>query len=333
MKVLITGVAGFIGASLAKALKSESVELYGVDDLNDYYDQNLKRARLHYLANHVNFTELDIADSHALYDLFDRVKPELVIHLAAQAGVRHSFKAPMDYARSNLSGHVSLLEAVRNTTSVRQLIYASSSSVYSGIRKQPFTEEMRLSTPKSLYAASKIANELLCDTYCELHEIDMIGLRFFTVYGPWGRPDMAYWKFSEAILEDRPLTLFNFGEVSRDFTYIDDVTEAISRMVGALGNGPATTRSAKHRLYNVGNCSPTRVGQMIENLETILERKANIVPAALPPGDVVSTYADVEKLSADFGYSPETALEDGLKQFAKWYLDWRIGKYQPIAAW
>ena len=322
MRVLVTGSAGFIGAHVCAALAAlPGVEVHGVDNLNAYYDTGLKQARIETLAAAARHTIFDIADSDAMASLFETVQPQVVIHLAAQAGVRHSFDAPMDYAHSNLVGQVSLLEAVRHTRSVRRLIYASSSSVYSGVEALPFVEDVALGTPKSLYAATKIADETLCRTYHALYQIDMIGLRFFTVYGPWGRPDMAYWKFAEAILEDKPIRLFNYGNVRRDFTYIDDVTTAITRMVSELGADPAMAPA--HRIYNIGNHAPEPVGEMVEILEGRLERSAVVELEALPPGDMVETYASNDRLRNDYGFSPDTPLAEGLGRFVDWYLDWR----------
>ena len=322
MKILVTGSAGFIGAYLCHTLhKAGRYELAGVDSFNAYYDPALKRARIEHLAVDMVHHPLDISDSSALADLLASIQPEVVIHLAAQAGVRHSFNAPMDYARSNLTGQLSLLEAIRHCPSVRRLIYASSSSVYSGIDTLPFVEDLTLATPKSLYAATKIADEILTATYSRLFGLDAIGLRFFTVYGPWGRPDMAYWKFADAILEARPIQLYNFGDVRRDFTYIDDVTAVIERMVGEVAdNMPA---DPSHRIYNIGNHSPRPVADMISILEQQLGRTARTELAPLPPGDMVETFANVERLERDYAYSPSTPLETGLQRFSSWFLDWR----------
>lgn len=324
MKILITGSAGFIGAHCAARLAAnDSYEIVGVDNFNAYYDPQLKHSRTSHVASGARQITLDIADADALKACFDREQPDLVIHLAAQAGVRHSFKAPMSYARSNLFGQVSVLEAVRNTSSVKRLIYASSSSVYSGVPTLPFEEDTTLGTPRSLYAATKIADEILCDTYSALHNIDMIGLRFFTVYGPWGRPDMAYWTFAESILAGRPIKLFNYGDVRRDFTYIDDVTAVIERMADETHAAPKT--EAQHRRYNIGNHAPVAVGDMIGMLEGLLGKSANIDLEPLPPGDMVETFASIDRLQQDYGFSPSTPLLDGLRAFTDWFVDWRVG--------
>lgn len=330
MKLLITGVAGFIGAHLAARLKNvPDTEIYGIDNLNTYYDPALKTARLDHLCPHITFYEADIADDGKLKDILRRVNPDVVVHLAAQAGVRHSFKQPMDYVNSNLVGHVSLLEATCATPSVRRLIYASSSSVYSGVNTSPFLESMLLGTPKSLYAATKVANEVLSDTYSSLNKLDMIGLRFFTVYGPWGRPDMAYWIFAKSIIEGREIKLFNHGDIRRDFTYIDDITGAILRMIDEVRNG--RPEQPMHRVYNIGNESPEPVAKLISLLEQFLGAKGNVTLADLPKGDMVETCADVNRLKADFQFSPSTPLSDGIEKFSKWYLEWHDQSSEVIA--
>lgn len=325
MKILVTGSAGFVGAHVCQALTAlEGFEIVGVDSYNDYYDPSLKRARIENLCRGTVQKELDITDSEALQDLMSDVQPDAVVHLAAQAGVRHSFLQPMDYASSNLYGQVSLLEAVRNTKSVKRLMYASSSSVYSGMDTVPFHEDMLLKTPKSLYAASKIADEVLSDTYSSMYGIDMVGLRFFTVYGPWGRPDMAYWTFADAILEGRPIKLFNHGDVRRDFTYINDIVSTIVRLVDDVKD--AAPVNPQHRVYNIGNHKPEPVGNMIEILESLLNKKAQVELADLPPGDMVETFADVSRLQKDYGFSPDTSLQHGLEQFVSWFQGWRERK-------
>lgn len=328
MKVFITGSAGFVGANLCSVLsRSGKFEVVGADNFNDYYDVRLKRARTRFLTPGVQHHELDIADDEALANLLEHIQPDVVIHLAAQAGVRHSFVKPMNYARANLSGHVSVLEAVRRAGSVRRFIYASSSSVYSGVKQLPFTEATQLGTPKSLYAASKIADEILTDTYSSLFGLDAIGLRFFTVYGPWGRPDMAYWSFAESILSGREIKLFNFGELRRDFTYIDDITRAIVNMVDEVSE---RVPDPQHRLYNIGNHSPEPVRRLISILEDFFNAEAKVTLAPLPPGDMVETYASVDRLRADYGFAPETTLEDGLTKFVAWFDDWRKGERYKV---
>lgn len=326
MKVLVTGSAGFVGAHLLKKFRENTAfELYGLDIFNDYYDVRLKRARVKYLTPGIRHFEVDIADAAATQDLFANLQPDVVVHLAAQAGVRHSFNQPMDYASSNLVGQVSVLEAIRSTKNVRRLIYASSSSVYSGVSELPFSEDKTLGTPKSLYAASKVAGEVLADTYARLTGVDMVGLRFFTVYGPWGRPDMAYWLFSDAILKERAISLFNHGNVKRDFTYIDDITESILRMAQEVESGQQYSPS--HRVYNIGNHSSEQVQRMISILEQNLGAKAFVEGKPLPPGDMVETFADVARLQRDYGFSPDTTLEKGLTAFTDWFLKWREGAY------
>ena len=324
--ILVTGAAGFIGAHCCAALSALGYDVAGVDNFNAYYPPELKRARFESLAAGARIHALDINDHEGLTALMDAVQPVVVVHLAAQAGVRHSFSKPFDYANSNLLGQVSVLEAARKCDSVNRLIYASSSSVYSGVQTVPFVEDMKLGTPKSLYAATKIADEVLSDTYSSLYELDAIGLRFFTVYGPWGRPDMAYWMFAESILEGRPLKLFNHGDVRRDFTYIDDIVAPIVRMVQeAIVERPAMPR---HRIYNIGNHSPEPVRDMIGHLERLLGRSANVELAPLPPGDMVETFADVQRLEQDYGFSPSTPLATGLERFVSWYLQWRARSTQ-----
>ncbi|HPE48587.1 MAG TPA: NAD-dependent epimerase/dehydratase family protein [Hyphomonas sp.] len=319
--IVITGAAGFIGAHCCAALTRRGHDVTGVDNFNAYYTPALKQARVEHLAAQARVHDIDINDHTALTALLDDVKPSVVVHLAAQAGVRYSFEAPLEYANSNLLGQVSVLEATRKQASVNRLIYASSSSVYSGVSTVPFTEDMKLGTPKSLYAATKIADEVLSDTYSSLYGLDAIGLRFFTVYGPWGRPDMAYWSFADAILSGRPLKLFNHGNVRRDFTYIDDIVAPIVTMVEeAADDRPATPR---HRVYNIGNHTPTPVPDMIAHLERLLGRKAVVELAPLPPGDMVETFADVQRLQRDYGFAPSTPLETGLERFTDWYLQWR----------
>ncbi len=326
MKILVTGSAGFVGAHTCAILAQNDHEVIGVDSFNDYYDPRLKRARACFLAKDTIHYDLDIASPEAISKFVEEHNPDVVIHLAAQAGVRNSFLRPMDYVSSNLTGQVALLEALKSCRSLKRLIYASSSSVYSGVDTLPFTEDLVLGTPKSLYAATKIADEVLVDTYTSLYGLDAIGLRFFTVYGPWGRPDMAYWGFSEAILSKKKIQLFNHGDVRRDFTYIDDITEVILRMVNELNESEA--QRSTHRVYNIGNHSPVPVDRMISILETELGEKANIDLVDLPPGDMIETYADVQKLQDDYAFAPDTSLELGLKEFAKWFLQWKLGRFR-----
>ncbi|MEM7329335.1 MAG: NAD-dependent epimerase/dehydratase family protein [Pseudomonadota bacterium] len=330
MRILVTGAAGFIGAHVCNAFsKIPGFRVFGVDSFNAYYEPRLKEARVTHLAKDTTVHRMNIVDAPSLRDRFAEIEPEIVIHLAAQAGVRHSFDAPMDYAEANLMGQVSVLEAIRNTKSVKRLIYASSSSVYGGAKTVPFVESMDLGTPKSLYAASKLSGEILVDTYSKLYDLDAIGLRFFTVYGAWGRPDMAYWKFSRSILNDEPIELFNYGDVRRDFTYIDDVVSAVVRMGVEVEADPIAT--TQHRVYNIGNHSPEPVGEMIAELERLLGKPAQVSPMALPPGDMIETFANTDRLRKDYGFYPNTSLRTGLTAFVDWFLWWRNKAPEAVA--
>lgn len=320
MAVLVTGAAGFIGFHAARALLAQGETVIGVDDLNAYYSPDLKRARLDILARERNFSfvRLDIADATALRELAVGKGVTRILHLAAQAGVRHSIEAPFDYVHSNLVGHASVLEMARALPGLKHLVYASSSSVYGGNTKTPFSEEDRVDTPVSFYAATKRADELMSHAYAELYGIPQTGLRFFTVYGPWGRPDMAYWKFTEAMIRREPIDVFNGGEMWRDFTYIDDVVEGCLRV---LDSAPSTDGRAPHRIYNIGNNRPVRLSRMIDILESCLGVKAVRRDRPVPPGDVLSTSADIDAISRDYGYKPRTTLEEGLPRFVEWYLE------------
>lgn len=325
MKVIVTGSAGFIGAHLCAALlRTGGYEVLGVDNFNEYYASTLKRARVAALAPSAVHHQINIANHKLIEGVFREFQPDVVVHLAAQAGVRYSFEAPMEYADSNLMGQVSVLEAVRKCESVKRFIYASSSSVYSGVSSLPFREDLPLARPKSLYAATKIADEILTDGYCGMLDLDAIGLRFFTVYGPWGRPDMAYWSFAESILSGRKIKLFNYGDVRRDFTYVDDIVSAIIRMVDETSFGIG---ASQHRLYNIGNNKPEPVRKVIEILSELLGRSPLIELAPLPPGDMVETYADVTKLHSDYEFAPDTPLERGLSSFVTWFSKWRASEY------
>ena len=320
-RILLTGAAGFIGFHLAVALAGSGAAVLGIDNLNDYYDAGLKRARLERLEALPGFAfeRLDVCDHEGVSAAFGSFAPDCVIHLAAQAGVRYSLENPRAYVGSNVDGFLGVLEACR-AHPVRHLIYASSSSVYGTNAKVPFQEEDRVDRPVSLYAATKRADELMAQTYAHLFGIRASGLRFFTVYGPWGRPDMAYYSFTKAISEGRAIDVYNNGRMRRDFTYIDDVTEAIRRLVDRPpGDGGAAQGEAPHVLYNIGNHTPVELERFISAIETALGRKAKRNYLPMQPGDVPATYADVSRLAAATGFSPDTSIEDGLSRFVAWY--------------
>jgi UDP-glucuronate 4-epimerase len=294
---------------------ARGLEVVGVDDCNAYYDVRLKHARLARLAGRIAFHQLDIADHAALAKLADGV--EVVIHVAAQAGVRYSLEQPFAYAASNLTGHLSVLEMVRHAPGIKHLIYASSSSVYGTGSALPYSESARADQPSSLYAASKRADELMSYSYAHLFGLKQTGLRFFTVYGPWGRPDMAYFGFAEAIMAGKPVTLYAKGRLKRDFTYIDDI---IAGIMGVFDNRPAD--DARHRLFNIGNNQAEYVTDLVRLLEESLGRKAVTVDLPKPEADPVETWADVSALAALCGYAPKTRLDEGIPRFVDWYLKW-----------
>jgi UDP-glucuronate 4-epimerase len=322
--VLVTGAAGFIGYHVAARLLADGHEVVGLDNLNPYYDPALKRDRLALLAGSPAFAfrELDLADGAGLAALFAAERPEIVIHLAAQAGVRHSLTHPHDYARSNLSGFLNLLEACR-AHPVRHLIYASSSSVYGASPTTPFKVEGDADHPLSLYAATKRANEMMAHAYSHLFRIAATGLRFFTVYGPWGRPDMAMWLFTEAIAAGRPIKLFNHGHMERDFTYIDDIVEGVVRLVAHPPKGEAPSEGslgrAPHQLFNIGNSRPERVTDVVALIEAALGRQAERELLPMQPGDVPRTCADVTDLERLVGFRPATPIAVGVERFVTWY--------------
>ena len=320
MAVLVTGAAGFIGFHVAAALARAGERVLGIDNLNSYYDVHLKEARLAELANLPGFAfeRLDIAETGALGQLMARHRDiDRVVHLAAQAGVRHSLTEPRAYIAANLSGHLEVLEACRGVSGLKHLVYASSSSVYGGNTKLPYTETDPVDTPQSLYAATKKADELMSHCYAHLYRIPMTGLRFFTVYGPWGRPDMAAWVFTKAIHAGEPIKLFNQGRMRRDFTYIDDVTAGV---LGCLAKPPADTRgSPPHRVYNLGNHRCEELERFVTLLERAIGKPARRELAPMQPGDVAATYADIEAASRDFGFSPKTTIDEGLPKFVQWY--------------
>jgi UDP-glucuronate 4-epimerase len=316
MKVLVTGAAGFIGYHVCEALLGRGIDVVGVDDCNPYYDVRLKRARLARLERRMAFHELDIADHEAVVRVGDGV--EVVIHVAAQAGVRYSLESPFAYAAANLTGHLSILEMVRHSRTVRHLIYASSSSVYGTGSALPYAESARADRPSSLYAATKRADELMSHSYTHLFGLKQTGLRFFTVYGPWGRPDMAYFGFAEAICAGKPVTLYEKGRLKRDFTYIDDI---IAGVIGVLDHPPGD--SEPHRLFNIGNNRAEYVTDLVRLLEESLGKKAVTVDLPKPEADPVETWADVSRLSALCGYAPKTRLDEGIPRFVEWYQEWR----------
>ncbi|MCE9550557.1 MAG: NAD-dependent epimerase [Betaproteobacteria bacterium] len=319
MKILVTGVAGFIGMFTARALLERGDEVIGIDNLNDYYDVNLKMARLAQLAGYpkFRFIKLDIADNAALSAFFAQERFERVVHLAAQAGVRYSLENPQAYVESNLAGFVNVLEGCRNAH-VEHLVYASSSSVYGGNTKLPYSEQDMVDTPVSLYAATKKANELMAHTYSHLFGLPTTGLRFFTVYGPWGRPDMAYFKFTKAISEGKPIDVYNHGDMRRDFTYIDDIVEGVVRVLDLA----KTEKSTPYRVFNIGNHASVNLLDFIKVIEDALSRLAEKRLLPMQDGDVVATYADIEALQASVGFSPSTSVEVGIKRFVDWYQEY-----------
>ncbi|MGZ8217823.1 NAD-dependent epimerase [Methylomagnum sp.] len=332
MKVLVTGTAGFIGAALSHVLLARGDEVIGVDNVNDYYDVALKEARLARLKGQPGFTEarISLEDRDSLFRLFAAQRPERVVNLAAQAGVRYSITHPHTYIDANLVGFCNILEACRHNA-VEHLVYASSSSVYGANTAMPFSVHQNVDHPVSLYAATKKANELMAHTYSHLYGIPTTGLRFFTVYGPWGRPDMALFKFTKSILEGRPIDVFNFGKHRRDFTYIDDIVEGVVRTLDNVAtpnpawNGDAPdpgTGKAPYRLYNIGNHQPVELMRFIEVLEDCLGKQAEKNYLPMQDGDVPATYADVDDLMRDVGYAPATPIETGIANFVAWYKDY-----------
>ena len=341
MKILITGTAGFIGFHLAKRLIERGDEVVGLDNINDYYDISLKYGRLKVTGidkedieygkitkskkyPNYKFIKLNLEDKENIDKLFKEEKFDKVCHLAAQAGVRYSLKNPYAYINSNIVGHMNILEAVRHNE-VKALSYASSSSVYGLNKKQPFSVDDNVDHPVSLYAATKKADELMSHTYSYLYNIPTTGLRFFTVYGPWGRPDMALFKFVKNILEDKPIDVYNYGEMQRDFTYIDDIIEGVVRVIdnppkpNPNWDGRASESIAPYKIYNIGRGKPVKLMDFIEAIEDILGKKAkkNLLP--MQPGDVPSTYANTSALEKDFGYKPKVDVKEGIVEFIKWY--------------
>src|SRR5689334_16463986 len=315
MKVLVTGVCGFIGMHAARKLLARGDEVCGIDNLNDYYEVSLKEARLRQLSElpGFHFERVDVADRQALPQFFKRHAPQRVLHLAAQAGVRYSLQNPNAYIDSNLVGFGNILDACRHNA-IGHLVYASSSSVYGANQKQPFSVGDNVDHPVSLYAATKRANELMAYVYSHLYQLPTTGLRFFTVYGPWGRPDMAIFSFTKAILEGRPIQVYNQGLMKRDFTYVDDIVEGVIRVLDATPSD-----GVPHKLYNIGNHDPVKLLDFIGVLEKCLGKKAIRELLPMQPGDVPETFADVDDLVRDVGFHPNTPIEEGIQRFTDWY--------------
>jgi UDP-glucuronate 4-epimerase len=331
-KILVTGAAGFIGYHLSEKLCGNEDEVLGIDNLNNYYDKNLKIERLIRLKRHENFKffELDIKHNEQLIKFFEKEKFDFIIHLAAQAGVRYSIENPLAYIDSNIVGFMNILEACKKYP-VKHLVYASSSSVYGANTKQPFSESDNVDHPISLYAATKKSNELLAHTYSNLFQIPTTGLRFFTVYGPWGRPDMAYFSFTKNIYEGKPIQIFNHGDLERDFTYIDDIIDGIFNLIDNVPtensdwdrkkSDPATS-FAPYRIFNIGNNRPIKLMDFITVLEDEIGKKAVKEFVSMQEGDVYSTYADISSLNKLIGFQPKTSIEDGLRKFVIWYKEY-----------
>ncbi|VUD59862.1 UDP-glucose 4-epimerase [Thalassocella blandensis] len=329
MKILVTGAAGFIGYYLCKHLLARGDSVVGIDNLNDYYDVSLKNDRITQLQGNDQFVfkKLDLADNAGMYALFNEYPFERVFHMGAQAGVRYSIDNPRAYADSNLHGFINILEGCR-ASQTPHLIYASSSSVYGANTLQPFSETHNVDHPVSLYAASKKSNELMAHCYSNLFALPTTGLRFFTVYGPWGRPDMAYFKFTKAICEGKPIDVYNHGDMYRDFTYIDDIVEGIIRVSDKIpsgdtqwsGDAPNPSSSfAPYRVFNIGNNKPVKLMDFIATIESCLNKKAVLNMLPMQPGDVQSTYADISALHQQTGFTPRTGIEHGIAQFVDWY--------------
>ena len=330
--IVLTGSSGFVGSHLAQKLLNLNYIVIGIDNINDYYDVDLKKNRMKRIQHDKNFIfeKVDLKNQTELFEIFKKYKPEIVINLAAQAGVRYSIENPYAYLDSNLTGFLNILEACRNYP-VKHLLYASSSSVYGGNKVAPFSTNHNVDHPVSLYAATKKSNELMAHTYSHLYDIPTTGLRFFTVYGPWGRPDMAYFSFTKDILEGNPIKVFNHGKMERDFTYIDDIVEGIVKLIPrAPEKNPDWDESkdelgasfAPYRVYNIGNNQPVQLMKFINVLEEKIGKEANKQYMEMQPGDVMRTYADVSELERDIDFKPSTSIEDGLGKFVEWYKEY-----------
>ncbi|MDA0338767.1 MAG: NAD-dependent epimerase/dehydratase family protein [Proteobacteria bacterium] len=320
MSILVTGAAGFIGFHVCRALLVRGESVIGLDNLNDYYSVDLKKARLAALPENGQFTfhAVDFADNDALTHVIDPSSLTAIVHLGAQAGVRYSIDHPHVYGQSNLVGYLNMLELARHAPNLKHMVYGSSSSVYGGNTKLPFSETDPVDNPVSLYAATKRANELMSSSYAHLYGIPLTGLRFFTVYGPWGRPDMAVWLFTEAVFNRKPLRLFKNGDLYRDFTFIDDIVSGVLAVLNGPPNGPLP-----HKVYNIGNNKPEKVTRLIEILEAETGLKAEIFVEPLQPGDVEKTAADIDAINSAFGFEPSTSLDVGLPIFIDWYRQYR----------
>lgn len=324
MTILVTGSAGFIGMHVCEALLAQGESVIGIDNLNAYYSPALKNARLEQLKIHkaFKFIQCDFSNAAALHEATNGINLSSVVHLGAQAGVRYSIENPGAYIQSNLVGHANILELCRHSDTMNHLVYASSSSVYGGNTKLPFAVTDPVNAPVSLYAATKRADELLSQSYAHLYNLPQTGLRFFTVYGPWGRPDMAYWLFTDAILNNKPIRVFNNGDMSRDFTYIDDIVDGILAVLSRppqQGEDNAFSNPAPHKIYNIGNNKPEPLLHMIDILEDALGAKAERLLEPMQDGDVKATYADTSALQQDVGFSAKTTIEVGIPKFVEWY--------------
>jgi len=332
VRILITGIAGFIGSKLAKRLVTSNCSIIGLDNFNVYYDISLKKSRIEVLTNDkaIQILEMDLIDKTKVEEIFNQFKPTHIIHLAAQAGVRYSIDNPQAYVDSNLVGFMNILEACRKYP-VKHLIYASSSSVYGGNKVAPFSTDHNVDHPVSLYAATKKANELMAHAYSHLYNIPTTGLRFFTVYGPWGRPDMAYFSFTKDIIEGNPIKVYNHGQMERDFTYIDDIVEAIIKLIDMppIGNkdwdeskDSISESFAPYKIYNIGNNNPVSLMRFINAIEKAVGKEAKKIYMDMQPGDVLRTYADVSDLEKDIGFKPKTSIEEGIQKFVFWYKEY-----------